>query len=539
MSVILSQIHRLPHQAGSTTDQLEDKYIAWLRKSPAHQEYLKIKDTFVFFMDLSRYYFLSHIIDDLHDLTDPIRSEINSTVDLIRYPAKFKERYGEQNEAAGFEIRDLYHQCEAEVRQYLKNVGNSATVTPYRTQVWFLNFLERKDIGESDAAVSGRIADDITAIFGRWFEKYREAVEAYLAAVRAFAARLCLEQNRQIIAGILTNLLDLLAWLSEKKVAMRDLKPDNLLVAGDPQNYPAFLRSASDYSLGFIDVETAVYLCAAEGAKIKQPLLGGTPYYATPSHLFPNSTLQACFGDPAWALQFQDWHAVLVMVFKVVTGGLLFDRTAKLFGDIKNRVSDAMRRRAPLDPLMEEVSRKFWLSAASEFRAKARAHESALRSVVVDLPKSARALFVQTLQRDIASIDESVLRLIESQRHFSSRESREQLRKSSHQRICRILKSLQTKMRLDAPAPDPNSLQAPERFLRQLAALKALMERKSQILAALDGAKPYRLNAYELMLLVFNSVLKAMCREEWNAFSEDVPDPLLSSDDVLSLATTI
>jgi serine/threonine protein kinase len=537
VSVILSRIHQLASQPCSAPDLLEEKYVGWLRKTPAYQNYLKINDTFVFFMDLSRYYFLSHIIDSLHDLADPIRSEINSTADLIRYPAKFKERYGEQNESVGFEIRDLYHQCEAEVRQFLKNAGKSAVVTPYRTQVWFLNFLEKKDIGEPDSTLSEPIAGEVSSIFDRWFEKYRDAVAAYLATIRSFTARLCLEQNRQTISGIVANLLDLLAWLSEKKVAMRDLKPDNLLVAGDPQNYPAFLRSAADYSLGFIDVETAVYLCAAEGAKIKQPLLGGTPYYATPSHLFPNSTLQACFSDPAWVLHFQDWHAVMVMVFNTVTGGLLFDRTAKLFGDIKNRVSEAMHQRAPLKPLMEEVSRRFWRSAATEFRAKAKTHETALRSVEVDLPKTVKALFVQVLQRDIASIGESTRQLIDGQKHFSSRESREQLHKSSHQRVCRILKALRTKMQLDPSARE--ALQNTERFLNHLAMLKALMERKSQIIGALEGTKAPRLNAHELLLLMFNSVLKTMCRDEWYAFAEDAPGPLLPSDDELSLATTI
>jgi serine/threonine protein kinase len=114
-------------------------------------------------------------------------------------------------------------------------------------------------------------------------------VDGYLGAIRSFAQRLSLEQNRLPISGIITNLLDLLGWLSEKKVAMRDLKPDNILVAGDTQNYPGFLRSAADYSLGFIDVETAVYFGKTEEGSIRQPLLGGT--HATPSHLFPNSTL--------------------------------------------------------------------------------------------------------------------------------------------------------------------------------------------------------------------------------------------------------
>lgn len=537
VSVILSRIHHLPPPSDSTADLLEERYIAWLRKTPAHQDYLKINGTFVYFMDLSRYYFLSHIIDSLHDLTDPIRSEINSTTDLIRYPAKFKERFGEQNESVGFEIRDLYHQCEAEIRQLLKNAGKSAAVTPYRTQLWFLNFLEKKDIGASDPTVSGPLADQVAAIFERWFEKYDTAVGAYLAAIRIFTARLCLQQNRQIISGIVANLLELLAWLSARNVAMRDLKPDNLLVAGDPQNYPAFLRSASDYSLGFIDVETAVYLEHAETAAMPQPLLGGTPYYATPSHLFPNHVLQACLDDTAWVLHFQDWYAVLVMAFRAVTGRILFDRTASLFGDIKNRVSDAMRQRTSLETVMEVVSRRFWRSAAAEFRAKMKAHESALQSVEVDLPQNAKELFLRVLQRELASLDASVRRLIDGQRIFSSPESRDQLRKSSRRRVCQILKAVQAKMQLEPTAPD--ALKASERFLQHLSTLKALTERNAQITSVLNGTNPPRLNAYELLLLMFNCVLKTMCRENWYAFSEDAALPMLPRDDELSLATTM
>jgi len=119
VSVILSQVHQLSPLMETPAEQLEEKYIAWLRKNPEYQDYLKIKGTFIFFMDLSRYYFLGHIIDGFHELGESIRAEISSTAELVRYPAKFKERYGDENESVGFEIRDLYHQCEAAIRQLL------------------------------------------------------------------------------------------------------------------------------------------------------------------------------------------------------------------------------------------------------------------------------------------------------------------------------------------------------------------------------------------------------------------------------------
>ena len=537
VSVILSQIHQLPPLMETPAELLEEKYLAWLRKNPEHQDYLKIKGTFVYFMDLARYYFLSHIIDGLHDLDETIRTEINSTAELVRYPAKFKERYGDENETVGFEIRDLYHQCEADIRKLLKNSDKSSGVTPYRIQAWFVACLEKRQIGEADPGLSPELVSRITSIFMRLFEKYREPVDAYTRAIRSFSRRLSLEQNRLPIAGILTNLLDLLAWLGVKQVAMRDLKPDNLLVAGDTQNYPAFLRSPVDYSLGFIDVETAVYFGKAEENNIRQPLLGGTPYYATPSHLFPNATLAACFGDPSRILHFQDWQAVIVMVFKAVTGELLFDRTALHFADVKNRVINAMRQKEALDPQLEEVSRIFWRSAAAEFRTKMKAAESALRFVEADIPKAAKALFVQVLKRDIESIDTTIKKLIDAQSWLPSAGSREQLRKASCGRICQIMEELKAKPQASNTSAD--SLHARMRFLKHVSALKALVERKSQAVSAFESETACRMSAYDVLILMFNSVLKAMYREDWNTFAEESASPSGPVHDELSLATTI
>jgi hypothetical protein len=69
--------------------------------------------------------------------------------------------------------------------------------------------------------------------------------------------------------------------------------------------------------------------------------------------------------------------------------------------------------------------------------------------------------------------------------------------------------------------------------------LKALIERKSQIVSALESAAMPRLNAHELLLLMFNSVLKAMCRGHWYPIAEDAPSQKLPPSDELSLATTI
>lgn len=536
VSVILSEVHQLSPGIETPADQLEEKYITWLRKNPQHQECLKIKGTFVFFMDLSRYYFLSHILDGLHDLSAPIRAELAATPELVRYPARFKERYGSANDTVGFDIRDLYHQAEAEAGRVLRSGGTTATVTPHQVQRWFLHYLETRDVGEAGADLPAASRAALAAAFGRLFEKHAASVEAYLAAIRTFARKLVLEQNRAAISGVVAHLLELMAWLSERKVAMRDLKPDNLLVAGDPQNYPGFLRSPAEYSLGFIDVETAVYYGAAENDAVKQPLLGGTPYYATPSHLFPNTALARCFGDTARILHFQDWQSILVMIYRAVTGRLLFDRTAKCFAEIKSHVIQAMQRGESLDGYVEQSSRAFWNDAIAEFQAKMKGAEKALRFVAVDVPPSAAAAFVRVLTEDGRLLLETVRRLIESQNAFPDAARRDQLLSASPERIDRIAAELRAKA---GPGGANESVQATLRFLHRISTLKALAARKAQMVEALSARAACRLSAYDILALMFNSVLGAMAREEWMAPAHSKPGAPAAARDDLSLATTI
>lgn len=94
------------------------------------------------------------------------------------------------------------------------------------------------------------------------------------------------------IEGIVANLLVLLAHLARKGVALRDLKPDNLLVAGDRNSYPHFLREPDEYMIGLIDIETAVIYGNPPRKWINQPILGGSPLYATPSHFFNNELIR-------------------------------------------------------------------------------------------------------------------------------------------------------------------------------------------------------------------------------------------------------
>ncbi len=410
VSVILGMVHKIASCLEASEEVREDTYLQWLRKNPEHQETLKIGGRFAYFMDLSRYYFLSQILDDLHENGSLLQAEIATLPEWVRQPEKFRERYGAENEALGFEMREFFLRCEAELGELVQRRGLPAAAVAYRIQGWIVEYLLRQDVAESETTPAG-VREAVVACLAARFAENRGLLEAYRALIGGFARRLALEQNRSAVAGIVSHLLDLLAWLNQRGVAMRDLKPDNLLVAGDPANYPAFLRTPAEYTLGFIDVETAVLTRSEDAAPIRQPLLGGTPYYATPANLFPNSVLEASLRDLPRALQLQDWHAVLVMIFKAVTGELLFERTARLFAETKAQVIEALRRREDLRGRFEESCRAFWQSAATEFRLRLRAAEPLLRMVEAEIGPAARGLLLRTLKHETKLLEGRIRRV--------------------------------------------------------------------------------------------------------------------------------
>jgi serine/threonine protein kinase len=536
VSVILDRVHPIPAGAGPDAEAREETHIAWLRQTPVSQEHLKINGSFAYFMDLSQHRFLGHIIDALHDVSEAVRTEINAAPDIIRHPGKFKDRYVSENESVGFEIRDLYNQCEAEISRQLKQQGHSALISPYRIQKWFLQYLETRRMGDLGKEISTELAASIGYVFDAHFQKFQSSVDAFHAAVRRYAARLALEQNLPVVSGIITHLLGLLGDLYAKRVALRDLKPDNMLVAGDPERYPAFLRSPRDYSLGIIDVETGVYYGGDGEGKVRQPLLGGTPYYATPSHLMPNTVIQHCFGDPGRILHFQDWQAVIVMIYRTVTGELLFDRTAQQFVEIKAEVLRALKEHRPLEEIVAELSRGFWQYAVEEFRSGMRSREEALRQVEVEIPSGARRLFQKAVQRDAASVAEAIRRLVSSQPHVPSEAGRDQLLKCTHAQICRFMQDIE--FRAKAGALSADSAQRALQCFKKLINLKALHERKAHLCTLLE-ADPARLNTYDLLMFMFNLVLKAMYREDWKPLAEEPAAVTCRPDDELSLSTTV
>jgi serine/threonine protein kinase len=327
---------------------------------------------------------------------------------------------------------------------------------------------------------------------------------------------------------IISKILDLLVWLRTRSVAMRDLKPDNLLVVGDTAKYPDFLKSAEDFSVGLIDVETAVEYNHGDNTEIEQPILGGTPSYAVPAHLCDNATIGFLFGDISRVLYLQDWFASAAMIYDVVLGERLFEQSGKLLVGIKNLVLKSATGEQEFYQAFKKASRMFWYTAINEFKAKTDEKEEHLKSVEVDISGQIRDMFRKELLKGKQITTEKIRRYVNDQTVFSEQKLCQGLISASHQKISEL------KAKLKDGMSDPNRATRGKdraiKVLQDLEQLKLQSENLSRSIKAL-GNPILILNAYDLIELIFDIVLQAMYREEWGEPSaaegfelEDVSD---------------
>ena len=535
VSVILGMIHSFPHSEGTPLDRLEERYVDWMRRSPEYQEYLKIDSTFVYIMDLSKYYFLSHILDELHDIKHLIAREITENAEIIWDPTKFKGRYGTENDAL-FEIRDLYNRCAVNIRRLVDSAGITATISDYQIQSWFIMHLADGEVLANGSGYPEDFISDLNRLLKKAIRDNSNVIEVYRKTIKNYVYMSSFEQNKAQMASISVNLLDILAWFQKKRVSMRDLKPDNLFVAGDPQKYPLFLRSAEEFSLGIIDVETAVDFEKSKYVKTKQPLLGGTPFYATPSHFFKNDILTHNFGNLGKTLHLQDWHATLVMIYKVITGELLFAQSAKLFGDLRAMMIQANKTNGgQSDNIVEEASRVFWHSAVVEFQVKTAESAKALKSIGVAIPESVQEMFGRVLQKERKSVARSIKECVEAQSIFKKGQIRAVLLKASHTKICQFKADLESKAK-DSENPVGPRTEAVI-FLNKLADLKAQFGQHVHMQKLLSQPKA-RLSAHDILSFMFNVVLNNMYKPQWGPLSGETAVACEAPDGETILADT-
>jgi len=431
LAAILGRIHPFPDADSIPPARIEDRYIRWLRRFPENQRFLTIGGSFVFFMDLARYYFLSHVAANFHNRAAGLAEEIKADVDILSDLSLFEGKYGHR----GGELWPPFHKAYESFREEVNRVTAQAD-QPVPLSGWDIKKLYLAGMASREPDLAKlNVSVGFRSLMASWLEQTaksgRPLKQRYQQMLNHYTERRLFSRSRPLMGSMVTNLLALLAWIDVKKIGLRDLKPDNLLVAGNPDNYPDFLTSAKKYVIGLIDLETAVDFGSDGTSAIPQPQLGGTPLYCTPSHFFPNALLQKVYSDLPLVFHMQDWYAMIAIIFSVVTGDQLFRNTARQITMMMKSIIQSRAEKETLKKKLLHFTRQFQNNAAVEIREKVEQHVKRLRSVSAHIPEKIQQRLAEHHQSELRITRQQLQQILDSQATFNKGNNRQRLEKSS------------------------------------------------------------------------------------------------------------
>lgn len=511
ISIILQAVHNFPDSARLTEEQLEFQYMRMVEYQPQYQEHLKIGDTFVFFMDLAKHFFLSTVLDEIHGGYGRLIDEARQHPELLWDQHAFVCRYGEDAGSICHALQDAYYRCEPQLRQLVDQAGGTG-ITTYHLKQWFMTHMAGETIQHDGSDLPAEVIHKANQLLEDVVKSNRLHVERYRHQLKEYIHRTRFTQYRRQVESLATNILDLLAWIGEKGLALRDLKPENLFVAGNPDEYPGFLNTPQKFSIGLIDVETAVPIDAEDPVLIPQPQLAGTPLYATPPHLISNAILMEVYEDLAAILHLQDWYATLAMLFKLITGEALFGITAHVFPDILTRLKIV----DPAGPDLEEdiihIQGIFWSSALAEFESGISQHATTLASVEVAVPPALVDGLLSGLESEIADIEKMVAKAVADQSFFNSGDKRRFLEVASSGKISQMKSKLNQEMA--SGSGTGHSQGQVLLYFEILEELKERLERKQRSVDSINTLHP-TITADQLLEVMFKKVYTTMYPADW------------------------
>ena len=512
VSVILQAVHAIPGSATLSDETLEGRYMHLMEVNPDLQEYLKIGTSFAFFMDLARHFFLSSTLEEIHRSDQRIVSEAMKQHELLWDQHGFICRYGEEAGTVCHSLQDAYYRCESRLRQLVEDARIVEDIPAFQLKQWFLTHLAGEKIDADSEELPLEFIERVNRLLTKVMRENHYHVERYRQGVRRYIREMRFSQHRAQVANLCANTLDLLSWTGRKGLALRDLKPENLFVAGEPDAYPIFLNDAKKFSIGLIDVETAVFIDAAKSEDIPQPQLAGTPLYATPSHLLTNVILHEVYQDVRTTLHMQDWYAAIAIIYKIITGRNLFSVTARTFPEI-------VRRIRLIDPTGPDVERDvaaigslFWSSALAEFDENLDKDIDILKRIEVEIPKSMTADIVKALHRGSNEITQQLKKIIARQSVFTDPGRRRFLLEAPVEKIRKMTQKLSEKQPGNGN-PAGQRRQALT-LLEHIEKLKDRLQRKLEAAAALKAGAA-SISSDQLLEGMLEKVFTTMYLAHW------------------------
>lgn len=514
VSVVLKKVKKLPYESSLTQEQLEKQYIRLVEEKPEYQEYLKIGDRFAFFMELTNNFFLGHVIDEMHAPKNKTGDEIREVPDVAWDQEGFTARYGLESLPVFEGLQTLYRLCEARARSIINESGQGKKIHTFQIKNWFLARIAGEKLNREEKGLDGEMLARIEDGFSTIFKSNQKHVDDLIRLLKAQLETKSFLKSRQQIENIASNMLHLLCLLKEKRIVLRDLKPDNLFLDADPDNYPVFMNNQADFSIGVIDVETAESLVPTRDGTIAQPLLGGTPLYATPLHLLKNRTISACFGNLADALYLQDWFATIAIIFKTITGKNLFPRAARSFPELLKILKSNRSKSDPDEATVKAMSQKFWSAAATDIKTHLSAFSEVLNQMTLSIPEAMVPSILAELEREKKCIHRAIRKHVSVSPLFKSEKNRAFLLEASSDTIARQV----SRWEKSAGLAEKHRKIAPRMvgFLNNLNRLKQGESKKDRAIAALTGPS-HEVPAHSLIEAMFQIAFQALYRSRWNA----------------------
>jgi len=406
LSAILTKYPGLISDNEITGDMREKEYIRLLAKKPQLQDYLKIDGGFVFFMSLARHTFFNRVIEKTHEKKKRIQNEIINSSRAFDNIQEFEALYGDHNNDIFFSINRINTAFEKKIDELLADDSNFPLPPVYKKKEWFFSGLAGKNPDIETDEFPDTFSAEINRLIKRLTTENKAEISLYRKTIKTHVQKKMFDTNRSKIEGLVINILNLLYNLKKQCIAVRDLKPDNIFVAGNADEADHLLWDTQKYSLGLIDLETAVDFHPMDLKKIRQPSLAGTPTYMTPSHMFKNAILDQVFDEGAIRILYlQDWFAAMGMIYRVVRGKTLFNKTAKLIPQIMQIKKKAIRQGKYLPDIMKNISWGFWKSANTEFNNKIERNQSKFASLYLNLPRHLIVMLKDEIQIEKAEME--------------------------------------------------------------------------------------------------------------------------------------
>jgi len=511
VSTILKYVDKSIVEKVGGIDSSEELACKSLLVTPQLSRYLKLGETFVYFMDMSKYYFLQDVVKYLHDSSPLVAEEVlkHATSGWGFFPQA--ARYGQ--EAAPL-FQAMEKGCANFEEEILKILATDDRAGKKQHQIRkFLASRLVEDISPDFAQdLPPAQVDRINKFTDRFLQANRELIKRYHQTIMQATEGLRQARAMAPIEGMIANLLDLLAHIGDRGVALRDLKPDNLLVAGDRQHFPGFLSRPETYEIGLIDIETAVIYGNPPRYHIAQPQLGGTPQYATPSHFFYNDLLVQLYGEVGLVLHLQDWYGMIAVIYKVISNRFLFKKTALVVPALVRKVNASKKVGEDLLPVAIMTSRVFWREAEKEFNEKLRGDQVRLKRLEIRLSPAVAEMFRARLTATSQQVQDKIKNAMAGQNVYTTDKHRSVLTAASAAEIVSMLKKWQN---VSEKQPDLLPHKTPMlNFLARLAILKGYGENLTQMLVWLRESEP-KVTAYLLLQNMFAVIKNQMVVDSW------------------------